>query len=146
MTRTKTFGDYLFSTDKKQLQVAYIHHYLSQESYWAKKIPLEILERSIEGSFCFGIYIGGQQVGFARVVSDGATFGYLADVFVDEDHRGKGLSKMLVSFILEDENLQSLRRWMLGTLDAHGLYQQFGFTALSEPGRFMELRKIDRYK
>lgn len=146
MTRTKTLGNYLISTDKNQLQLAYIHHYLSQESYWAKNIPLEILERSIEGSFCFGIYFDKQQIGFARVVSDGATFGYLADVFVDEDHRGKGLSKMLMSFILEDENLQSLRRWMLGTLDAHWLYQQFGFTALSEPGRFMELRKIDRYK
>lgn len=90
MRMEKQVGNYIFSTDKKKLNVAYIHRYLSEESYWAKKIPLEIVKQSIEGSFCFGIYHNYNQVGFARVITDYATFGYLADVFIDKDYRGFG--------------------------------------------------------
>lgn len=138
-------GDYLFSTDKNKLQVAYIHHYLSEDSYWVQNIPIEIVQRSIDNSLCFGIYYGEQQVGFARVITDEATFGYLADVFVDEAHRGKNLSKQLMAFIMEHESLQGLRRLMLATLDAHGLYAQFGFGALKEPERFMEIKFFEKY-
>lgn len=134
--------DYTFSTDKSRLDVPFIHHYLSEESYWAKNIPLEIVESSIAGSLCFGIYHQERQVGFARVITDHATFAYLADVFIDQAHRGKGLSKQLMAFIFSESSLQGLRRWMLGTLDAHGLYAQFGFTPLQQPGRFMERREI----
>lgn len=125
MERTEKYGDHLFSTDREKLQVEVIHRYLSEDSYWAKNVSRETVERSIQGSLCFGIYHDGLQVGFARVITDQATFAYLADVFVDEKHRGRGLSKQLMRFILADERLQSLRRWMLGTLDAHGLYAQF---------------------
>jgi len=136
---------YTFSTDKEKLQVEYIHHYLSKESYWAQNIPLQIVEKSIEGSLCFGVYKENQQVGFARVITDYATFGYLADVFIDKDHRGQGLSKKLMAFILEQDSVKILRRFMLATLDAHGLYRQFGFNPLREPARFMELKAFEKY-
>ncbi len=138
-------NDYTFSTDKSKLDAKYIHRYLSEDSYWAKGIPLEIVKKSIQGSFCFGIYFHDQQVGFARVITDQATFAYLADVFIDHAHRGKGLSKELMIFILSNESFQDLRRWMLGTLDAHGLYRQFGFNALLEPARFMEMKPFATY-
>src|SRR3954469_755467 len=100
MSTEKQIGNYIISTDKEKLQLDYIHAYLSTESYWAKNIPLEIVKKSIEGSMCFGIYKSDQQVGFARVITDHATFGYLADVFIDKDHRKLGLSKELMKFIL----------------------------------------------
>lgn len=122
-----------------------IHDYLSNHSYWAKGIPFETVTRSIENSLCFGVYNGNSQIGFARVISDKATFAYLADVFILEKFRGLGLSKKLIETILGHKELQGLRRWMLGTFDAHGLYSKYGFKALSQPDRFMELRSPEAY-
>jgi GNAT superfamily N-acetyltransferase len=128
---------YTISTDKSLLDVSMIYSYLSQESYWSKGISRETVERSIENSMCFGIYKDGHQVGFARVTSDKATFAYLADVFVTGGFRGLGLSKWLVQTILAHPDLQGLRRWLLATADAHGLYSQFGFLPLTSPERWM---------
>jgi GNAT superfamily N-acetyltransferase len=141
----KNIGDYLLSNDKEKLQVNYIHQYLSTESYWAKNIPLNILKTSIDGSLCFAIYKDGRQVGFARVITDQATFGYLADVFIDKNHRGKGLSKELMKFILEQDFAKKLRRLMLATLDAHGLYAQFGFESQEGNKRLMGIKFFDEY-
>lgn len=136
---------YLYSTDKSKLNVDYIHYYLSKESYWAKNIPLSVVQKSIEGSLCFGIYDGTEQIGFAHVITDCATFGYLADVFVDEAYRGKGISKNLMRFILDCENLKGLRRFMLATLDAHGLYAQFGFESMEGNKRLMGIKFFEEY-
>ena len=141
----KTVNGFLFSTDKGKLQTHYIHHYLSEESYWAKNIPIQTVEKAIEGSLCFGIYDNQQQIGFARVITDNATFGYLADVFIDSDYRGRGLSKQLMEFIVEYPLIKTLRRFMLATKDAHGLYAQFGFNHLKEPARFMETKSFESY-
>ena len=132
-------GDLLISTDKTLLDRAFIHRFLSERSYWAKGRPVETVNRSIEHSLCFGIYRAGGQMGFARVVTDHATFAWLADVFVDEPHRGQGLGKKLVAAILAHPELQDLRRFLLGTSDAHGLYAQFGFVPLKQVERFMEI-------
>ena len=145
MMNEKQIGDYLFSTDKSKLNINYIHHYLSVDSYWAKNIPMEILKTSIEGSLCFGIYMNDQQVGFARVITDNATFGYLADVFIDINHRGKGLSKELMKFILEQDIMKKLRRFMLATLDAHSLYAQFGFESQEGNKRLMGIKFFEEY-
>lgn len=134
---------YTISTDKAKLNVTLIHRFLSQESYWAQNIPLDIVQRSIENSLCFGIYHGNEQVGFARVITDQATFAYVADVFVLPEHQRKGLSKLLVQTITEWPTLQGLRRWMLATRDAHTIYHQFGFTSLDQPEQFMQ-RKRDK--
>ena len=141
----KIINGFLFSTDKEKLQINYIHHYLSEESYWAKNIPIKIVEKAIEGSLCFGIYDNQQQIGFARVITDNATFGYLADVFIDSNYRGKGLSKQLMAFIVEYPLIKTLRRFMLATKDAHSLYTQFGFNPLKEPARFMETKSFESY-
>ena len=133
------------STDKSRLKLPVIHNYLCNESYWAKGITLETLIRSIENSLCFGVYQDTEQIGFARVISDQATFAYVADVFILEPFQGQGLSKKLLKTILEHDDLQGLRRWMLGTADAHGLYNQFGFKELSNPERFMELKNTKTY-
>lgn len=135
---------YSISTDRSLLNVETIHGFLSR-SYWAQGIPRETVERSIRGSMCFGVYENSHQVGFARVITDGVTFAYLADVFILEPHRGRGLSKWLVATILAHPDLQGLRRFMLATRDAHGLYQQFGFTPLAQPERFMQLHRPDVY-
>lgn len=140
-----TKEDYTISTDKDTLNIPYIHQFLTK-SYWAEGIPINIVQRSIQGSLCFGVYKGQQQIGFARVISDLATYAYLADVFIDEAHRGKGLSKWLVQAILDYPDLQGLRRFELGTRDAHGLYAQFGFTPLPNPDIFMQIRNPDVYK
>lgn len=129
---------YFISTDKSKLDISMVHSYLSGESYWAKGIPEETLRRSIEHSICFGVYSGNNQVGFARIVSDCATFAYLADVFIRPANRGRGLSKMLMDTIIAHPELQGLRRWLLGTADAHGLYAKYGFTPLAKPERMME--------
>ena len=138
-------SDYTISTDKSQLDVALIHRFISQESYWAQNIPLDVVQRSIDNSLCFGVYHGDRQVGFARVITDQATFAYLADVFILPEHRGKGLSKQLMATISNWPTLQNLRRWVLATQDAHALYQQFGFTALDKPEIFMQRKLIERY-
>jgi GNAT superfamily N-acetyltransferase len=145
MNNEKRIDNYLFSTDKEKLQLEYIHQYLSKESYWAKNIPIEIVEKSIEGSLCFGVYLNEQQIGFARVITDNATFGYLADVFIDKDFRGKGLSKELMKFIMEQDVIKKLRRFMLATLDAHSLYTQFGFESQEGNKRLMGIKFFEEY-
>lgn len=137
---------FLFSADKQRLNVPYIHRFLSQQSYWAANIPQEIVQRSIDNSLCFGIYHEGRQVGFARLVTDHATFGYLGDVFVDEAYRGRGLSKQLMKYIFEAEALQGFRRIVLVTSDAQGLYSQYGFQPLDHPERYMEVRRTNVYQ
>lgn len=139
-------GEFTFSTNKRLLDVTYIHHYLSEHSYWAKGIPRDFVVRSIQNSICIGIYKDQQQIGFARVISDMATVAYLGDVFIDENYRGLGLSKKLMTFIQSFEELRNLRRMILATRDAHGLYAQFGFNALKSPDRWMELAQPDIYQ
>lgn len=139
-------GNLLISDDKALLDRALIHGFLSERSYWAQGMSRDIVERAIDHSLCIGIYEGGRQAGFARVVTDGATFAWLADVFVIEAERGRGLSKELVTAVLAHPQLQGLRRFMLATLDAHGLYTQFGFQALKEPERFMEIYRPNTYE
>jgi GNAT superfamily N-acetyltransferase len=136
---------YLLSTDRSKIDVTTVHHVLSQ-SYWSEGIPIEIVRRSIENSLCFAIYQGQDLVAFARVISDFATFAYLADVFVIPQHRGKGLSKWLVHIIVEHPQLQGLRRFTLATRDAHGLYAQFGFKPFAKPERWMEVHNAEIYK
>lgn len=126
------------STDKSRLQLDVIHNYLAKHSYWAKNISIERLQRAIDHSICFGVYDGDQQVGFARVVTDYAVIAYLGDVFIDEGYRGKGLSKQLMDYIVNVPELNGLRRFVLATKDAHGLYSQFGFTPMEFPERWME--------
>ena len=130
---------YQLSTDKALLDIDVIYNYLDKESYWAKGIPLEKLKVAIENSLCFGIYYQNKQVGFARVITDKAVFAYLCDVFVLADHRGIGLSKWLLQTVKNHPDLQKLRRWSLATADAHGLYNQFGFTPLSKTDNWMEI-------
>lgn len=127
--------EYLISTDSLLLNIDVIHNYLSTESYWALNVPREVVETSIQNSLCFGLYKEGIQIGFARLITDRATFAYLADVFILEAYRGKGLSKWLIATIQAHPELQGLRRWMLGTRDAHGLYEQFGWTQMDEDTR-----------
>ena len=139
-------GEFLISTDRERLSLDVIHGFLTK-CYWAEGIPRETVSRSIEHSLCFGIYEGsGAQVGFARVVSDFTTVAYLGDVFVLESHRGLGLSKWLMECIVKHPALQNLRRWILLTRDAHGLYSQFGFTLVKAPERYMELHRPNVYE
>jgi len=130
--------DLRITTEKAELDIPFIHQFLSEQSTWAKGIPLAVVQRSIEHSLCFGGFLGNAQVGFARVVSDYATFANLVDVFVLPEHRGKGYSKALMSAVLAHPQLQGLRRMMLATGDAHGLYAQYGFTAPLYPRSIME--------
>jgi GNAT superfamily N-acetyltransferase len=146
MIREKQIDGFLFSDDKSKLQVNVIHHYLSAESYWAQNVPYDRVVKSIEGSVCFGIYHEGKQVGYARVITDKATFGYMADVFVLKEFRGRGLSKQLIQFMMDDPEFKKLRRFMLATRDAHELYEKFGFTPLSTPERFMEIKPFEKYE
>lgn len=141
----KLDNGYLFSTDKEKLDITYIHHFLSEESYWAKNIPLDLVKQAIDGSLCFGIYENNKQIGFARIITDYATFGYLADVFIDTNYRGKGISKQLMTFIMEHPLKKIVRRFMLATKDAHSLYAQFGFHEPKEPKRFMEIKPFETY-
>jgi GNAT superfamily N-acetyltransferase len=135
---------YEISTDRRRLNIELIHGFL-RESYWAANIPMAVVKRSIKHSLCFGAYWKGQQVAFARVITDRATFAYLADVFVVPEQRGHGLGKKLVQTILAHPELQVLRRVLLATRDAHGLYSQFGFKPLAEPAHFMTLHFPDVY-
>jgi GNAT superfamily N-acetyltransferase len=139
-------GDFLISDNRSLLDRALVHGFLSQHSYWASGVPREIVERSIDNSLCFGIYRTGRQLGFARVVTDRATFAWLADVFILETARSSGLGKRLIAAVLAHPGLQGLRRFLLGTKDAHGLYAQFGFTPIAQVERFMEICRPDIYK
>lgn len=136
---------YRLSDDRADMQPAAIHAYLTR-SYWAEGIPLEVVERSIAGSLCVGAFAGPDQVGFARVVTDRATFAYLADVYVLEAHRGQGLAKRMVKHLQAHPELQGLRNWMLITRDAQGLYAALGWTPIMEPARFMQRRFPDVYR
>ena len=133
-------GDYIISADKTRLDLDVIHSYLVG-CYWAKGIPREIVARAIEHSLCFGVYLGSEQVGFARVITDYATFMYVADVFILEAHRGKGLSVAMMDMIVNHPELQGIRTWTLLTKDAQGLYQKFDFQNHIDPKRFM-IRKV----
>lgn len=132
-------GEFVFSDDTNLVDVTAVHHYLSTESYWAKNIPFDTVKKAIANSLCFGIYKNKQQVGFARWVTDRATYAYLCDVYIEQDFRGIGLAKKLMSLMLFHEDLQGLRRYHLATLDAHGLYEQFGFKAVENPERQMAI-------
>ena len=125
-------GPYSISTDISKLDVNIIHKYLSEESYWAKGIPRNVVEKAIQNSICFGIYFEKEQIGFTRLVTDMATFAYVADVFILPAYRGKGLSKWLMQTIQAHPELQNLRRWLLTTKDAHSLYEQCGWTRVPE--------------
>ncbi|MHB8846343.1 MAG: GNAT family N-acetyltransferase [Nitrospirota bacterium] len=141
--------EYDISTDKDRLDVSVIHDFLSNRSYWAKGIPLEVVKRSIEHALCFGAYHQGRQAGFARVVTDYATVACLADVFILEPYRGRGLGKGLVKAIIDHPDLAGLRMWILGTKDAHELYGRFGFRKVADTAardRFMVILDPDAYK
>lgn len=132
-----TRGEYTISCNPQQLDLGVIHKFL-RKSYWAANISEEVVRRSIEHSLCFGVYNQEAQVGFARVITDRATFAYLADVFIVDEHRGRGLGKWLIDTILSHDDLTGLRRWLLVTRDAHDLYRKCGFRELQNPDRFME--------
>jgi GNAT superfamily N-acetyltransferase len=131
-------GEFSISTDRNRLQIDAIHKFLAEESYWAQERTPEQTKKAIENSLPFGIYKDGNQIGFARVVTDYATFAYIGDVFILEEFRGKGLSKWLLDIIVSHPELQNFRRWILATKDAHSLYEKFGFTKLKFPIRWME--------
>jgi GNAT superfamily N-acetyltransferase len=139
-----TKSTYSISTDRSRFDLNLIHGFLTN-CYWAKGIPRDVLQRSIDNALCFGVFKDSQQVGFARVISDYATYAYIGDVFIIELHRGQGLAKQLMHAIMTHPRLQNLRRWSLVTRDAHALYEQFGFTQLANPERYMEIRNPDIY-
>jgi GNAT superfamily N-acetyltransferase len=141
----KTRGEYTLSWDPADQQPERIHAYLSR-SYWAGGIPLEVVRRSLAGSLGFGIFAGGEQVAFARVITDGATFAYLCDVYVLEEFRGRGLAKWLLDEIVAHPQLRGLRRFLLFTRDAHALYARYGFAPLAQPRSAMEIRRPDPYQ
>ena len=133
-------GEFLISTDQQRLNIPFVHEFLSSQSYWAKGRNRELVERSIENSLSFGVFHDNEQIGFARVVTDYATFAWLADVFIIDTYRGQGLGRWLVEVITSHPKLQGFRRWLLATRDAHELYRQVGFSELAEPNRWMERR------
>ena len=138
-------GEFIISTDRNRLQIDAIYKFLSEESYWAKERTREQTIRAIKNSLPFGVYKGENQIGFARVVTDYATFAYLGDVYILEEFRGKGLSKWLMEVIIDHPDLQGFRRWVLATKDAHTLYEKFGFTRLKFPERWMEKAAPNAY-
>ena len=144
MTTSLRRGEYTIATDLKRLDLKAIHAFLTR-SYWSPGVPIAIIERAVANSLCFGLFHGQDQVGLARVITDKATFAYLADVYVLEAHRGQGLSKWLLEVVQGHADLQGLRRFMLATRDAHGLYSQFGFANLANPSRLMEILNADAY-
>jgi GNAT superfamily N-acetyltransferase len=140
MVLERNVDEYIISTDKTKLDLNVIHSYLVS-CYWAKGIPKDVVARSIEHSLCFGVYLGNEQVGFARVITDYATFMYVADVFILEPHRGKGLSVAMMDMVVNHPDLQGIRTWTLLTKDAHKLYEKFDFQNHADPTRLM-IRKI----
>lgn len=138
-------GEFVISTDRERLQIETIQRFLNEESYWAQERTEKQTAAALKNSICFGVYLDEKQIGFARVVSDLATFAYLGDVFIVQEFRGRGLSKFLMEAILAHPDLQNLRRWILATADAHRLYAQFGFHQLTHPERWMELPAPNAY-
>ena len=137
-------GDYVISDDPARVDLVTVHQWLSTDAYWSQGVPLDIVRRALANSIVFGIYHDETQVGFARVVSDRASFAWVADVYISPDQRGHGLGKWLMECIKAHPDLQGLRRWLLATRDAHGLYEQFGFIT-STSGRLMEIVDLDIY-
>ena len=139
-------ANYRISSNQDEMDFDIIHSYIST-TYWAENIPLETFRKALENSLCFGVFtVENKQIGFARMITDHATFAYLADVFIDDAHRGKGLSKWLMEEIHNHPSVQGLRRILLATRDAHGLYEKFGYTALNHPSTFMQQWNPDVYK
>jgi GNAT superfamily N-acetyltransferase len=139
-------GDFMISTNKSKLDLVVIHNYLSNNSYWAQNIPFDVVKTSAENSLAFGVYFKDQQIGYARVITDFATFGYLCDVFILDEFRGQGHSKWLMEKIMTHPNLQGLRRWLLMTKDAHELYKKYNWSILKSPEKCMELVNFSVYK
>jgi GNAT superfamily N-acetyltransferase len=135
---------YTVSTDPGRLDLAAVHRFLST-SYWSPGLTFEVLTRAVAGSLCFGLYHDSEQVGFARVITDRATFAYLCDVYVVESHRRRGLGRWLMEVVTRHPSLQGLRRFVLVTRDAHALYEQFGFRPLARPEGYMEIHRPDVY-
>ncbi|MFC4165677.1 GNAT family N-acetyltransferase [Epilithonimonas zeae] len=138
--------DFYISTDKSKMDIETIHQYLSEESYWAKGIPKEIVEKSVANSFCFGVFYNDKQVGFAKVITDFTTIVYLGDVFILDEFRGLGLSKLLMENIMTHPELQGSRRWILLTADAHELYKKFGWNNIKDPAKWMEVHTKNPYQ
>ena len=138
-------GEFTVSTDPALIDLDVVHSFLTN-CYWAKGIPRDVVARSIENSLCFGVYADGKQIGFARVISDYATYAYIGDVFVIDSFRGRGLGKWLMECVMHHPRLQGLRRWSLVTQDAHGLYSKLGFEPLKKPQNYMELHRPDVYQ
>ena len=138
--------EFQVTTDNRRLDLNVVHDFLTHQSDWARGIPRSVLEKSVLNSLCFGLFHGNRQVGFARVISDLATVAYVGDVFVIPEYRGRGLAKWLMECIVRHPDLQNLRRWILVTGDAHGLYRKYGFTALLRPDSYMELHNPNVYK
>src|SRR3954471_23287126 len=134
---------YSVSTDPNRLDVDMIHRFLSEESYWAKGRSRKVTDRALANSYPFGVYLGDEQVAFARVVTDTCTFAWLADVFVLAGHRGNGVGKLLVEAVLADPRFRGMKRWFLGTADAHELYRRYGFSKIVNPGRLMAIEEFD---
>jgi GNAT superfamily N-acetyltransferase len=145
MEQVTNYNNYLITTDKSVMNSTEIHQWLSEESYWAKGIPFELFQTAFDHSFCVGAMHNGRQVGFGRLITDYATFAYLADVYVEEQHRGKGISKAMMKTLFDLEWVKQLRRIKLMTLDAHELYKQFGLHAYQFPERAMELNPQAKY-
>lgn len=141
---TQPADPYEITTDPARMDVPAIHAFLSQ-TYWSLGIPLGVVQRAIANSLCFGVFSGAAQVGFARVITDKATFAYLADVYILEAHRGKGLSRRIIEQVIAHPDLQGLRRMLLATRDAHALYAQYGFKPLAAPDRMMEVHRPNAY-
>lgn len=139
-------GDFTITTDQKDFDFEMLFQYLSKESYWAEGIPMSVLKKAVSNSMSFALFFKNEQIGFARVITDYSTFGYLADVFIIHEYRGQGLSRWLMDYISAHPELQGFRRWLLATRDAHGLYAKYGFTPLSKPERMMEITRPDIYK
>ncbi|HEV2456055.1 MAG TPA: GNAT family N-acetyltransferase [Verrucomicrobiae bacterium] len=142
----QTDGDLVVSDDRSRLDIPLIHAFLSERSYWAKGVPVDVVQRSIRYSLCLGMYHAGRQIGFARVVTDFTTFAWLADVFIIEEFRDRGHGRKLVAAVMGHPELQGLRRFMLGTRDAHKFYERYGFAPLGFPERFMEIQQSTGYK
>jgi len=138
--------DIIIKSGKQEMDVPAIHQFLSEDSYWAKGISFELVDRSLDNSFCVGAFANGKQIGFARLITDYCTFGYLADVYVLPELRGRGISKKLLSFIIGQPWSKRLRRMMLNTSDGHGLYRQFGFRELAHPDYVMEIHQANVYQ
>jgi GNAT superfamily N-acetyltransferase len=135
------YDGYTITTDKSRLQPETIHKWLSEESYWSKHIPFDVVKTAFDNSYCIGVLSGNEQVGYARLITDYATFAYLADVYVLNEHRGKGLSKQMLEVLMQLDWVKGLRKILLATLDAHDLYKQFSFASLVIPERYMEISR-----